>query len=76
MRARMPKLHTAQVEAQPITRGAPSEEELRRMIEVAAYYRAEKRGFAPGMENEDWRAAEAEVLARVRAAGLAPQSRI
>jgi hypothetical protein len=45
----------------------PSESELRRMIEEAAYYRAEKRGFAPGREEDDWREAEAEVLARVRA---------
>jgi Protein of unknown function (DUF2934) len=44
------------------------EKELRRMIAEAAYYRAEKRGFAPGLESEDWRLAEAEIRAR-RAAG-------
>jgi Protein of unknown function (DUF2934) len=27
----------------------------------AAYFRAERRGFAPGFEVEDWLAAEAEV---------------
>ena len=27
----------------------------------------EKRGFGPGLEGEDWRQAEQEVLARVRA---------
>jgi len=37
------------------------------MIEEAAYYRAEKRGFAPGLETEDWCEAEAEIQARVRA---------
>ena len=37
------------------------------MIEEAAYYRAEKRGFLPGLETEDWCDAEREVLARVRA---------
>jgi len=43
-----------------------SAKELYEMIREAAYYRAEKRGFCPGLEAEDWRAAEAEVLARVR----------
>ena len=31
------------------------------MIAESAYYRAEKRGFDPGHETEDWLAAEAEV---------------
>ena len=31
------------------------------MIADAAYFRAEKRGFAPGHETEDWLAAEIEV---------------
>ena len=31
------------------------------MIATAAYYRAEKRHFAPGGELDDWIAAEAEV---------------
>ena len=31
------------------------------LIAEAAYYRAEKRGFAPGHETQDWLAAEAEV---------------
>jgi hypothetical protein len=31
------------------------------LIAEAAYYRAEKRGFAPGHDTEDWLAAEAEV---------------
>jgi len=31
------------------------------MIAAAAYYRAERRGFAPGCDLEDWLAAEAEV---------------
>jgi Protein of unknown function (DUF2934) len=60
MRARL-----AKVTNQPAP-AAPNEAELRRMIEEAAYYRAEKRGFAPGLETEDWCDAEAEVLARVR----------
>jgi hypothetical protein len=32
-------------------------------IAVAAYYRAERRGFAPGGEVEDWLAAEADLAA-------------
>jgi hypothetical protein len=31
------------------------------MIAESAYLRAERRGFAPGKEDEDWLAAEAEV---------------
>ena len=34
-----------------------------RMIEMAAFFRAERRGFAPGHEFEDWLAAEAEIAA-------------
>ncbi|MCB1786658.1 MAG: DUF2934 domain-containing protein [Chromatiaceae bacterium] len=30
-------------------------------IELAAYYKAEKRGFAPGRELDDWLEAEREV---------------
>ena len=33
------------------------------MVRTAAYYRAERRGFAPGYEWEDWLAAEAQVSA-------------
>jgi hypothetical protein len=32
------------------------------MIARAAYFRAEKRGFAPGNELQDWVEAESEVL--------------
>jgi len=34
------------------------------MVRTAAYFRAERRGFAPGHEWEDWLAAEAEVGTR------------
>lgn len=44
-----------------------SEETRRAMIAQAAYLRAERRGFAPGGELEDWMAAEAEVDALLRA---------
>ncbi|GAB4359393.1 MAG: hypothetical protein Kow0060_13940 [Methylohalobius crimeensis] len=36
---------------------------VERMIAEAAYYRAEKRGFASGFEMEDWVAAERQILA-------------
>lgn len=61
MRARLEKVRNAPAPA------TPNEAELRRMIEEAAYYRAEKRGFVPGLEAQDWCEAEAEVSARVRA---------
>ena len=42
-----------------------AETERRRMIETAAYLRAERRNFEPGHELEDWLAAEAEVNNRL-----------
>jgi Protein of unknown function (DUF2934) len=36
------------------------------LIAQSAYLRAERRGFAPGQEMEDWLAAEAEVEALLR----------
>jgi hypothetical protein len=38
-----------------------SDEERRAMIARAAYFRAERRNFAPGQELQDWMAAEADV---------------
>lgn len=35
------------------------------MVRIAAYFRAERRGFAPGYEVADWLEAQAEVDARV-----------
>jgi len=42
---------------------APSATGREEMVRTAAYFRAERRGFAPGYEWEDWLAAEAEVSA-------------
>jgi hypothetical protein len=36
-------------------------EQRRKMIAIAAYHKAEKRGFAPGNELQDWAEAEKEV---------------
>lgn len=47
----------------------------RTMIAEAAYYLAQRRGFSPGHELEDWLAAEAEVdlkIAEAAAAECAP----
>ncbi|MGR8952584.1 MAG: DUF2934 domain-containing protein [Gammaproteobacteria bacterium] len=39
----------------------PSQEIARLLIAEAAYYRAQKRGFTPGHEDEDWLEAEKEI---------------
>ena len=36
-------------------------EQTRLMIEEAAYFLAQKRGFAPGFELQDWLQAEAQI---------------
>ena len=41
---------------------AMSAQERETLIARAAYFRAEKRGFAPGGELQDWIEAEAELL--------------
>ena len=41
---------------------AMSAQERQNLIARAAYFRAERRGFAPGSELQDWVEAEAEVL--------------
>jgi hypothetical protein len=50
----------------PMLAPMPSATELYDMISEAAYYRAEKRGFTPGLEAEDWVQAEREVLERMK----------
>jgi hypothetical protein len=42
-------------------------EARRALIAEAAYLRAERRGFVPGQETEDWLAAEVEVDALLKA---------
>lgn len=54
-------------EARSSTAKSPSKisrEERLRMIEQAAYFRAEQRGFSGGDEMQDWLDAEAEVNAK------------
>ena len=50
------------------TKPLPSAAELYELIAEAAYFRAQKRGFMPGLEADDWVQAEAEVMERVRKA--------
>ena len=42
-------------------KSAPSQQEIHRMIEIAAYFKAEHRNFAPGYEDQDWLEAEQEI---------------
>lgn len=42
----------------------PSPEDIRRRIEMQAYFKAKARGFAPGYELQDWLEAEREVKQR------------
>jgi hypothetical protein len=47
------------------TTSISSDDAIRRsMIAEAAYYRAERRGFAPGFELEDWLQSESELDAQ------------
>ena len=62
MRATKPKLQGIEV-----PESAPSSTQLQALIAEAAYYRAERRGFVPGGEVDDWLAAEAEIMARIGA---------
>ena len=66
MRTKAAKTQPEPQQAVPEIR-EPNDEDVQRMIAIAAYYRAEKRGFSPGREEEDWREAEMEIRSRVRA---------
>lgn len=39
----------------------PSQAVVRRFVSEAAYFRAEKRGFAPGFAEQDWLEAEKQI---------------
>jgi Protein of unknown function (DUF2934) len=53
--------------ATPAATRAVSAEMRRAMIAERAYLRAERRGFAPGRDAEDWLAAEVEIDSLLRA---------
>jgi hypothetical protein len=61
----IPRVRKAPAKGSP--RVTISEDVRRGMIAEGAYLRAERRGFAPGHEAEDWLAAEAEVDALLKA---------
>jgi Protein of unknown function (DUF2934) len=50
-----------------------SEDQRRGMIALSAYLRAERRGFSPEGQAEDWLAAEKEVDALLNSGQSAPQ---
>lgn len=50
----------------PADLSRPSDEEIYRLIQEIAYYKAEARGFSPGYEEQDWLEAEAQIKARLR----------
>jgi Protein of unknown function (DUF2934) len=57
----------------PPARAKLTPERRHALIAESAYLRAERRGFAPGHETEDWLAAEAEVDALLKVAQSSPQ---
>ena len=58
---------TTQTASQPAPApDAPADEHIKLQISEGAYYRAQQRGFSPGYEKEDWLAAEAELLQRLK----------
>jgi hypothetical protein len=59
--------------AKPAAPVRVSSDARRAMIAEAAYLRAERRGFGPGSEEEDWLSAEKEVDALLSAGQGGPQ---
>lgn len=58
------------IRSEPVPQGSvwlPEEREY--MIAEAAYYRAERRGFAHGNEMEDWLQAESEIDSLIQSGG-------
>ncbi len=49
----------------PANRAPMSSVDIYLLIQEAAYYKAEARGFSPGYEEQDWLDAEAEIKARL-----------
>jgi hypothetical protein len=62
---RAPRKTIAPTEAAP---QMPDQGVIDRMVAEAAYYLAERRAFAPGYEEQDWRAAREQIEAQLRAA--------
>ena len=60
-----PSLRPADGKASGNTGAKLSPEEVYRLIQESAYFKAKERGFAPGHEVQDWIEAEAEVRHRL-----------
>jgi Protein of unknown function (DUF2934) len=71
-RKRAPRKTLAIRKAEPTFTNFVGPEERAALIAEAAYFRAERRGFLPGHETEDWLAAEEEVDARLLRSDSAP----
>ena len=61
----IPSLRPADGSASGNTAAKLSPEEVYRLIQESAYFKAKARGFAPGNEVQDWIEAEAEVRRRL-----------
>ena len=62
---RAPRKKLALTKTKPTFTSFVDPEQRAALIAEAAYFRAERRGFMPGHESEDWLAAEQEVDARL-----------
>jgi len=51
-------------------------DQFREMVSVNAYFRAEKRGFEPGLEINDWHDAELEIASYFRHVGAKKSPRV
>ena len=60
-----PSLRPADGNASGNTSAKLSREEVYKLIQESAYFKAKARGFAPGHEVQDWIEAEAEVRRRL-----------
>ena len=72
-RKRAPRKTLSITKAEPAFTNFVGPEHRAALIAEAAYFRAQRRGFSPGNETEDWLAAEAEVDARLMQGTAAPQ---
>ena len=73
VRKRAPRKTAAAEETKETVTRFVGPEHRSALIAEAAFFRAEKRGFAPGNEEEDWLAAESEVDAKLMSAESGPR---
>jgi DUF2934 family protein len=73
VRKRAPRKPVAVGGGKPTLTRFVGPEQRAALIAEAAFFRAEKRGFAPGHETEDWLAAETEVDAKLMSAKSGPR---